>query len=609
MNVNPTQSIKFSLEGRLFDPSGEVAGKQRFHVYDTDNKYLAYGKTGTDGRFYVEIKTPAALEQKVSLIFRICQDVKLVDAHPELGKDPVLCRNFSFFRGRKETAEVVETFVLDKIKKDIGEVHMEEPYEKEKVPLRYTFDILKAVIPSKFTSFIEKTKEKLDFFDQHDIGDVLKAYEVKGTPLTFENTWKLITNGICPLYLKEEGEFFIAEVNWDRYEFDKTKSLANIKVFFKKNDTKDPVLTRIDVQFRETLHPSSSEEDKTEVKTYLAEDENIAEGLRIANASFHVFGQTVYHLAIGHVYGSNAATAAYDYLAGHPLGDLLLPHCQFIQKISEELGRPVIFEEDGVLNASALSVKGIAHLISDSLASRDPFSFKPRTPINDSHVFAKVQNHHYSLLKEAVKEYFDEHWKEMAEDWKPVHGFFRTLFRRSPIYRPWEGDNFAKASWRDKNEIGGKEEGLPPREQYKELDEGVRSIRYIAKNVEGPAFGDREMMEDFIVDFIHHVTIWHSWIHRSQYVTTKDSPDVSDVNFAPLSLGNYGQGPYGGIAMKDAIHQLEVISIFDNFSVENYRLLEAKNVYPGIVKRVEAESYGYFENGIDPMEIQVSTVI
>ena len=50
-------------------------------------------------------------------------------------------------------------------------------------------------------------------------------------------------------------------------------------------------------------------------------------------------------------------------------------------------------------------------------------------------------------------------------------------------------------------------------------------------------------------------------------------------------------------------------TLFNNFSVENYRLLEAKDVHPGIVKRVEAGAEGYFENGIDPKEIQVSTVI
>ena len=615
MNVNSYQPTKFSVEGILFQYNGNLSKKQRFHIYDENKQYLAYGKTDGEGHFKVDVKAPAPLDKKITLIFRSCYDVKLVNSHEKLKNDQSLCANFSFYRGRRETAEVKESFCLKEYDSrkfiNLGEVHLEKPYENEQVPLRYTADIAKAVIPAKITSFIENTKEKLDIFNQHDIKDVIKAYKVESTPLKAENTWKMLTNGICPIYMKEEDNFYVAEVNWDRYEFDKTKSLPNVKAYFQKQGDKDPILKGIEVQFRETLHPSSKEEDKTKVITYLAEDrDTFEEGLRIANSAFHVFGQTVFHLAIGHVYGANAANAAYDYLVGHPIGDILLPHCQFIRKISQELGGPIIFEEDGVLNISALSVKGIALLISDALKSLDPFSFTPRTPINDNHVFAKVQQHHHNLLSIVVSVYIDQHWEKIKADWKPVHGFFRTMFKRSPIYRPWEGENYEKAKWRDKNEIGGNGKDLPPREKYKEFDEDVRSFRHIAKNVEGPEGSDRQMIKDFIVDFIHRVTLWHSWIHRSQYVTTKNSPNVSDINFAPLSLENYGKGDYGGMKIEEAIHQLEVISIFNNFDVTKYSLVEGKDVHPDITHLVKTMADKYFNNGINPYnEIQVSTVI
>lgn len=611
MNTVSTNVTSYSVEGILFHYDSDRAIKQHFHVYNEENVYLGHGKTGKDGRFYVEIRYPAALQQKITLIFRLCREDNPVHRHEKLRKDEVLCRHFSFYKGRTEVAQTVETFVLDKLKKDLGEVHLERPYKKEQVPLRYKVNIATASVASQVTAFLEKIKEKMDFFDTHDIDDVIKAFGFSSTELTSENTWKMITNGICPIYLKEEEEHYVAEVDWSRYEFDKLQALADIKVWFKKSVESDPVMDRIEVRFRETLEPSSRPEDYTPIQTYSPDQENFEEGLRIANCAFHVFGQTVFHLGIGHIYGANAAIAAFDYLPGHPLGSLLLPHCHFIRKISKEIGGPIIFEEDGVLNVSALSVNGIASLISDALASLDPFSFKPRSPINDNHTFAKVQKHHFEVLKSAVKEYFDENWDQMVKDWAPVHGFFRRMFKNSPSYRPWGEENSAKFKWRDSSELGDcRDEQLPPRVTYRSTDEGVRSFRLIAADEHVPLPGDREFIEHFVVDFIHHVTIWHSWIHRSQYLSSESSPSVADVNFAPLSLSFYGKGDYGGISMEDAIHQLEIASVFSRFNVGNYALVDGEGVYSGIIKKVKEAAKGYFSLGIDPFqEIQVSTVI
>lgn len=604
-------AMRFSVEGTLFHENGNVVNKQHVHIYDENGVYLGRGKTKKDGRFYVQIRTPAQIDQKITLVFRLCREKEPVREHAVLGQDEALCRKFSFYRGRTEVAESVETFVLDKLKKDLSEVHLDIPYKEEKVPLSYTFDLATAALSAKATGFLAKAKEALDFFDTHGIDDVMDAFDVTPTELTAENTWKLITNGICPIYLKEEGEFYVAEVDWSRYEFDKLESLADVKVYFKKNGDSDPIMDRIEVRFRETLEPSSHSENYTPVQTYRPDQPNFQEGLRIANCAFHVLGQTAFHLGIGHVYGAHAATAAFDYLVGHPLGNLLLPHCQFIRKISLDLGPSAIFgEEEAVLNVSALSVKGIADLISDTNAALDPFSFEPRSPINDGHAFARAQNHHFKILQAAVKGYFDKHWDEMKADWKPVHGFFHRMFKRSPEYRPWGGVEPKEGHWRDASEIGGKEDTFPPRMKYRSSDEGVRSFRYVAGDVNGPLPGDREKIEQFVVDYIHHVTLWHSWIHRSQYVNTERSPSVADVNFAPLSLSSFGKKEYGGISMKDAIRQLEIIGVFHKFDVEDYALVKGKDVDPGVVNGVIAGEQGYLDVGIDPRkEIQESTVI
>ena len=597
---------KYTLQGTLFNSEGDLAGKQRFHIYQ-DDQFLAYGKSRSDGTFTVQVPLNQELDEEVSLVFRETFETKLAENESSLRVDERLVRNLSFLRDREEKDQAIENIRLDSAVKDIGEVHFESPYENESVPLSYYFDLFISAVPARLKSLWVSFVDFIDYYRNQDVGQLLDSYNVDRVEMTGSNLWKLLTNGICPIYFKDEGDFLVAEVNWDKYEFDKLGSLANTRVCFSKSDEGDPTLELIEVSFRETLQPSGVPEDRTEVAIYTPGDDNFEEGLRIAGSAFNVLGQTVFHLSFGHVYGTQVAMSAHDFLVGHKLGELILPHCQFIRKISHELGKAAIFGEDGVLNASALSAKGIAELISDSVGSLDPFSFEPRSVINENHKFAEAQQHHFAILQEAVHEYFDENWEEMTEDWTAVHSFFYRLFKRLPEHRPWAGDR--DANWRDVGEIGGYDRGLPEREPYKDR-EGVQSFRHIAKDIDRPEPQDRDLIEKFVVDFIHHVTIWHSWIHRSQYQADEElSPNVLDVSFSPISLENYGEGPYGGMKTEDAKFQLRVTSAFSAFDVGNYRLLENPLVYSGITDRVEAATVGYLTAGIRPDEIQFGTVI
>lgn len=603
--------INTLITGSLRDCKGQCVKKGKFHIYDHNNRFLAYGKTSSEGNFEVELPASMELLPKATLIFRLCTEEKLASNHPAINCDKVLAKNLSFIKERREVEEVARKVELTSSKIDLGDVAMEEPYEEEKVPLSYLFHITTAVIPATFISGIESLRERLDFFGTHDASDIQKAYGVKDVALTSENTWKLLTNGICPIYFKKDSDQLVAEINWDDYNFDKLKSLPNVRVIFEEKSEGQPDIKKIEVRFRETLEPSSEAGDKGDLKVFVPGDDDFNKGLRIANSAFHVYGQTVYHLAIGHVYGARVSQYVHDYLQGTKLGELLIPHCQYIRKISNELGKTAIFGEDGVLNASALSVTGIGQLISNTLAALDPFSFKPREPIGKEHQFANMQQLHYAIVKESVGEYFEKHWEEITRDWKQVHKFFLKLHKSSPTYRPWSGEDLQTASWRDSSEIGGvPHPKAPPRTKYRDSDDGVKAIRHIARNPDKPEEGDRELCEQFFSDFIYHVTGMHSWLHRSQYSEHDLFPHVSDLNFSPITINDYGEGLFGGITEGEANLQHKIIKIFKGFPVDEYALVNADHVYKGLVERVAQAKDKYLACGLDPLtELQVSTVI
>ena len=610
--------MSFTLTGIMYNRDQPVE-KTCFHVYDiTGSAFLARGKIGKRGSFSVSLSQRPQINQQVSLLFRLCKDHLLARQNEETCPLGNLVNDFDFLRERTEIGEVSVRFIpKDAASHYLGNVFLQKVYPQERA-LGHLFDVAKAGVLPKLIAAKERARENVDFLNLHDVKDVSRAFGITETiPLTTRNTTLMLLNGICPTFFKRISAFEIsAEVNWDRYEFDKLASLPNVKAFFDYQASTLPTLTRVEVVFRKTLQVSSKPSDKLPVKTYKylpAESKTVQtgeleEGLRIANSVFHLFGQAVFHLGIGHVYGAQVAGPAKDLLSGHRLGALLLPHCDYIRQISDQLGKTAIFGEDGALNASGLSVRGIAQVIADTLGGLDPLSFTPRRPMCPEHAFALAQEHHYKVLTVAVHHYFDAHWNEMVASWGPVHRFFKTLHKRSPEYLEWAGDK--SSPWLDANEIGGSgATDLPARTDYKG-DKRLRSIRPVAVSPVRPQGKDREQIEHFVVDFINRVTLWHSWIHRSQYVTTPSSPSVQDVNFAPISLENYGRGAYGGLTVDDAIRQLEIVKTFVNFDVSEYQLADKNNkVVKEIKDAVKTYADVYQQLGLPINQIQLSTVI
>ncbi|MEM1283302.1 MAG: hypothetical protein AAGG81_07090 [Chlamydiota bacterium] len=610
----PTQvypSDRTPINGYLKNFDGHFVKKGKFHVYDSTNNFLAYGKTSPEGKFEIGLPISKQSLDEISLTFRLCREEKLSSEHPEIKRDNELAKRLAFIKQRTEVQEGKRKVTVEKGKSDLGTVEMDVIFEEEKVPLSYLFHIATAAIPASLISGKETLQEKLDFFDWNDASDVQDAYCVDQVELTQENTWNMLTNGICPIYFKQLGEFIISEVNWDDYQFDKLQSLPNVRIFWKEGENEKHEISKIEVQFRETLHPSSDNHDKGLLKVYLPKDDDFKKGLRIANSVFHVYGQTTYHLAIGHVYGARVSQLVHDYLNGSKLGEFLLPHCQFIRKISNELGKTAIFGEDGVLNASALSVAGIGNLINDTLAALDPFSFKPREPMEKNHLFAHVQKFHFDIVEKSVKEFFEQNWNEIVKDWNQVHKFFLKLHKSSPTYRPWAGEDLDEAGWSNSLEIGGTPNPIAPdRSKYRSSDIGVKSMRHIARNPMKPEKHDRELVEQFFTDFIFHVTVMHSWLHRTQYGKSDFFPHMRDLNFSPITINNYGEGLYGGISEAEANLQLKTLEIFRRFAVEKYALVKNEKVDEGLVKRILNASGVYLFYGLDPVkELQVSTVI
>jgi len=597
------------ISGTLRDYNGDLISKKKINIYQNNETHLTLFKTNPDGSFRVQIQNISDYSQ-VKLLFRLCQESKIICEQETKNSD--MKNKYTLLKIRHEKEELGLIASLNSNETFLGEIQMDTAFEDEKVPLSYTLAISKSAIPSILRGVLISAKTALvGSSPEESIEDIQYSYGIGSIPLTDMNIWKLLLNGICPIYFKKEKDGTLsAEFNWDAYLFDKT-SLPNTKAYFSnwQGDNPSPNIEKIEVQYRKGLNPSKGEQDMHPKTIHYSTDGDFVTIKRKFNNGAIIFGQTVYHLGWGHVYGARIAQLSYDYLQGTKLGELILPHCKFIRKITNDLGKTAIMGAGGILDRSPLSPDGIYQLIGRSLGALNPFTSRPRHAINKTHTFALDLELFYKAIKTPIKDFIDVNWDEIStKDWAKVSAFFSKVHSGSPLFNEWGSERIEISEWLDSREIGGRPNPrVPARTKSSPFDSEVRSIPLIAKNINGPEEHDQEMIRLFVRDFINRVTIWHSSIHRTQYAESENFPHSKDVGFTPICLEGNGEGEYGGMLKEDVLQQQQVGRIFQNFPVSDYAITnEDSGVNPEIVSAVNKISKKLF---IPVDQVTFSTVI
>ncbi len=587
------------ISGTLKDFNENVISKKKIYLYRGHEEQLAFFKTQPDGSFRVSIQNKYQAKA-IDLLFRLTTEIKHSD--PDT--------NVTLLRVRHEIEEVSVAANLNVSEIFFGIIQMQTAFDEEQVPLSYTLDIGKAAIPSLLKGTVLQAKSRfLGTERSKSIEEIQLSYGVTPVPLIDRNIWQLLTNGICPIYFKDEQNGTIsAEFNWNHYHFDKL-SLPNTKAYFSgwQGANAKPTIEKIEIQYRKVLDPVIYEEDMHPKTTHYPKDPDFINMKRKFNSGAFVFGQTVFHLGWGHVYGTRIAQLSYDYLKETKLGSLILPHCVFIRKITNTLGKSAIMGKGGILDRSPLSTQGILQAITRSIGALNPFTSKPRKPMNDDHVFAKDSQIVYDELYAAIDEIITENWQEIStKDWKAVSAFFYKVHSGSPFFQQWENVNINQ--WVDSREIGGvPNPRVPKRTKSDTSDLRVRSIPLIANDPMGPKEHDKEMILLFFTDYIHRVVFWHSSIHRTQYKESPNFPHTKDVNSTPISLEGNGDEEFGGILEADALQQLEILSTFEKFQIQDFALTHPDSgALPRIVKAFNTIASRI---SVPLEEISVSTVI
>lgn len=161
----------------------------------------------------------------------------------------------------------------------------------------------------------------------------------------------------------------------------------------------------------------------------------------------------------------------------------------------------------------------------------------------------------------------------------------------------------------DQREIGGYQRKHAPRRSVFK-GEQVQSMPWIARNRDGPEAHDLYWIELDVSYFIHLASDFHSSLHISQTRTTTETPPLTDLNFSPITVNDYGAGLNGGITVAEANMQEYLLRILGYFPAADYALINAPGVYSGLAERFRAAAPELAANNLDPAtEIYVSTLI
>lgn len=461
--------------------------------------------------------------------------------------------------------------------------------------------MLSAVVPNTIQASWLRAVTALNDPKTDDIDAIVNSI---GTPqkLTSELLSKFFTvDGVCPLHLRKNEtnlNELVGIINWDGYEFDKGQKigdgLPSAEIYFdNSNPETPPVIKRIITTYRGQAP-----------QEYTPEKPEFQKGLTEAACAGFVYGQTVYHLLMGHVLPMAHRDLMMLYLTPEDtLGKLLIPHTHQLRSITNTFGKTAISGDSGILGSSCLSGDGINQVMEDAAGAIDPFTWHARTPRSYNRL-GKLMEQHEKVIRQSVHEYFDAHWHELVKNWGVAHTFFDALHKHSPLYKPFQNVSNLNA-WVDNRDIANSEpENYPAREALEGKEE-VQSIRRIARNSVKPEELDRELIENYCTWFIATVTGWHSFIHLSQF------PYAKDPRSFPIRLGNYGVGPHYGLTKETTLAQLQIGNTLEDFKFESYSVIDNpnKDIVGYIQNAVRINAKAYQALNFNPRNIMLSTVI
>jgi hypothetical protein len=331
----------------------------------------------------------------------------------------------------------------------------------------------------------------------------------------------LVLSGFNPCLLQKgesQGQLY-QEFSWKGIEQDGVHFAPDTRANF-RFDGGNLTLESIVVTKRtanENMAASSAVYD--EPVTYTAADEAWNGVKRLFRVNYFLFGEIETYLSATHLNVEQYIVPLRRNVRKNPIARLLTPHLYGTVEVNRSANGLLIAPDGLIPKCSAVTPTSVAVISSRTFTTYNWKGWSPRTPLCDSHRYARLARLYWSVISDYVADFFNAHDAEIREHWSEIHHMSQELVAHAAVYEPQDG-----ASSYDANEINTPDKPHPERGEA-----GPSAISPITTN-DVPSDQDLENLQQVCRYLLQLTTFQHTWVNDTQY-------DIGgDVRFTTLGV-------------------------------------------------------------------------
>ncbi len=270
---------------------------------------------------------------------------------------------------------------------------------------------------------------------------------------------------------------------------------------------------------------------------------------RVARSVGGLISEVDDHFARTHLNTEQYALAANRNLRRNPVAWLLLPHLKEVSLVDHTADRILVSQEEGYIpRASALTGLGLQQRVKDTLGLLDWKAYRPMTPVNDHHSYAKAETLFWDVTYDYVSDFVERNLAGIREHWYEIYAMSEDLVNHSvPVFRC--GFNLDELPAIEVEIARRRNSYFQTRFGFHELDyrpvidghERICSPVTTAKHFVDAGPDDLDNLIEMCCYAIHVATFQHSWVNEKQY------EDIGEVLYSCLGL-RFGEGRDGILA-------------------------------------------------------------
>lgn len=414
-----------SLSGKLiFNDDQKSAEEMKIKIFIKDffnvNHYLGSTKTDKEGKFNFKYSWKKGwLDGSQHLTLGIVEDyLPFAQQGFHFKKEAILQkieRKVPFNKKINDIGIIALNFA--DISHDIEKIQI--PTANHMQPPSYFWKLFQAILPEILKEAIItllnhwlKTEHVQMIYDSFG-----PSYQKR--PSSPTNLIEELLNHISAVDPEITDTQVVWTANWDGLEFDKNKSLPNVKIIAHKDSSEHLHLDSITIKFREDV-------EETIIK---GDDKRIHWAIYLARSVFTLKGEAELHLAEGHILPGIISKVFFKHIKpGNPLFSPLEPHLSQLDFINWFGSRGLIFGTGSILDTSALNDKSITEVILKGIKKKsDWVNYTPPKPLSPEHYHAKAENLHFNLLWVFFDRYIQRNKEDIIKHWSSIYNWSEGL--------------------------------------------------------------------------------------------------------------------------------------------------------------------------------------